>query len=89
MTWNEKELEIYDYWQMRSKDEAGVFMEGERKGLIKGLLEAIEGMLEIKYGSDGLALMGSIRSIEDIKRLEELKGLIKGSASVDELNGLI
>ncbi|MBF0337092.1 MAG: Rpn family recombination-promoting nuclease/putative transposase [Nitrospirae bacterium] len=107
MTWNEKELELYDYWQMRSKDEVGVFMqgklegkiegerkgliEGERKGLIdgerKGLIKGIEGMLEIKYGSDGLALMDSIRGIEDIKKLEDFKGRIKGSASVEELRG--
>ncbi|KJU84941.1 transposase [Candidatus Magnetobacterium bavaricum] len=102
MTWNEKELEIYDYWQMRSKDEVGVFMDGERKGLIegerRGLIEGerkglvkgkIEGMLEIKYGYEGLALMDSIRGIEDIKRLEELKGLIKGAASIEELRGFL
>ncbi|MBV6343014.1 PD-(D/E)XK nuclease family transposase, partial [Candidatus Magnetobacterium casense] len=101
MTWNEKELEIYDYWQMRAKDEVGVFMEGERRGLAKGiakgliegerkgLVKGIEGMLEIKYAEQGLAIMDRIRGIEDIKRLEELKGLIKEAASVDELSGLI
>ncbi len=87
MTWNDKELEIYDYWQMRSRDEVGAFMEGERIGLIKGLIKRIEGMLEIKYGSDGLALMDNIRDIEDIKKLEDFKGRIKGSASVEELRG--
>ncbi|KJU82416.1 hypothetical protein MBAV_005390 [Candidatus Magnetobacterium bavaricum] len=101
MLWDEKEREVYDYWQMRSYDELGAFMEGEHKGLIEGerkglikgkiegLLEGIEGMLEIKYASDGLALMDSIRGIEEIKRLEELKGLIKGAASIEELRGFL
>ncbi|MBF0344278.1 MAG: hypothetical protein HQL06_08610 [Nitrospirae bacterium] len=50
-------------------------LEGERRGLLEG----IEGMLEIKYADEGLRLMGSVR------RLEGLKDLIKKSASVEEL----
>ncbi|MBF0344158.1 MAG: Rpn family recombination-promoting nuclease/putative transposase [Nitrospirae bacterium] len=85
MQWNKEELDIYDYWLMRLQDERGAreyaFEEGERKGLLKG----IEGMLEIKYGDNGLELMGNVRNIGSIDELEEFKEQIKKSTSIDDL----
>ncbi|MBF0345873.1 MAG: hypothetical protein HQL06_16795 [Nitrospirae bacterium] len=59
ITWSEKELEIYEYWQIRFQDERGAIeyaaenalikgqIEGERKGIIKGRVEGkLEGLLE-------------------------------------------
>ncbi|MBF0537300.1 MAG: hypothetical protein HQL03_03500 [Nitrospirae bacterium] len=56
-------------------------LEGQRKGLIEG----IEGMLEIKYADDGLKLMVLVRKIKAVERLEGFKKLIKESATVEEL----
>ncbi|MBF0342974.1 MAG: Rpn family recombination-promoting nuclease/putative transposase [Nitrospirae bacterium] len=97
MQWNKEELDIYDYWLMRLQDERGAreyaFEEGERKGKLEGLIEGklegliegIEGMLEIKYGDKGRELMGSVRNLGGIEKLEEFKELIKKSSSVDDL----
>ncbi|MBF0592406.1 MAG: Rpn family recombination-promoting nuclease/putative transposase [Nitrospirae bacterium] len=57
-------------------------IEGERKGLIKG----IEGMLEIKYGDEGVALMDSVRTLESVEKIEAFNQLLKKSASVDDLS---
>ncbi|WP_420266955.1 hypothetical protein [Candidatus Magnetominusculus dajiuhuensis] len=53
----------------------------------EGLLEGIEGMLELKYASAGLELMNMVRAIGSIDKLEEFKNLIKKAGSVDELMG--
>ncbi|MBF0338472.1 MAG: Rpn family recombination-promoting nuclease/putative transposase [Nitrospirae bacterium] len=70
-------------------------LEGERKGKLegllegerKGLLEGIEMVLEMKYGDRGTALMGRVRGLGTIEALERFKGLLKTSASVEELEG--
>ncbi|MBF0606526.1 MAG: Rpn family recombination-promoting nuclease/putative transposase [Candidatus Magnetobacterium sp. LHC-1] len=92
MLWSKDELEIYDYWQIRLQDERGAieysFIEGQRKGKIEGLLEGIEMVLEVKYGDRGTALMGRVRGLGTIEALERFKGLLKASASVEELERL-
>ncbi|WP_052566834.1 Rpn family recombination-promoting nuclease/putative transposase [Candidatus Magnetobacterium casense] len=60
-------------------------IEGERKGLIKG----IEMVLDIKYGDKGTALMDNVRRLENIEQLDEFKGLLKKSTSLDELWGYL
>ncbi|KJU84286.1 hypothetical protein MBAV_003518 [Candidatus Magnetobacterium bavaricum] len=60
-------------------------LEGERKGLIKG----IEVVLDIKYGDKGTALMDGVRRLETVEELDEFKGLLKKSTSVDELWGYL
>ncbi|KJU84331.1 hypothetical protein MBAV_003471, partial [Candidatus Magnetobacterium bavaricum] len=64
-------------------------LEGERKGLIKGLIEGIEVVLEVKYGDKGTALMDGVRRLETVEDLDEFKGLLKKSTSVDELWGYL
>lgn len=44
-------------------------------------------MLELKYGSAGLKLMGKVRAVDSIDKLEAFKNLIKKAGSLDELNG--
>ncbi|MBF0319104.1 MAG: hypothetical protein HQL01_04785 [Nitrospirae bacterium] len=62
---------------------------GLEKGLIEGklegLLEGIEGMLELKFGSAGVALMDMVRVIDSVDKLEGLKDLIKKADSLDKL----
>ncbi|KJU81421.1 hypothetical protein MBAV_006386, partial [Candidatus Magnetobacterium bavaricum] len=53
----------------------------------KGLLEGIEGMLEIKYGPAGLEIMPSVKKLRAIEEMEGFKDLIKTSKTVDELRG--
>ncbi|MBF0553273.1 MAG: hypothetical protein HQK96_01805 [Nitrospirae bacterium] len=63
--------------------------DGEQRGKREGLLEGIEGMLELKYASAGLELMNMVRAIGSIDKLEEFKNLIKKAGSVDELMGFL
>ncbi|MBF0538741.1 MAG: hypothetical protein HQL03_10875 [Nitrospirae bacterium] len=75
-----------------------VFIKGELKGRQEGRLEGemkgIEGMLEIKYGPEGLELMDMVRAIDKVNKsnslltvagLDEFITLIKKSTSVAEL----
>ncbi|MBF0458901.1 MAG: hypothetical protein HQK99_13520 [Nitrospirae bacterium] len=66
-------------------------LEGQQRGLLEGkrqgLLEGIELGLEIKYGSAGLELMGMVRTVDSVDKLEGFKNLIRKAASLDELKG--
>ncbi|MBF0539273.1 MAG: hypothetical protein HQL03_13575, partial [Nitrospirae bacterium] len=59
--------------------------EGLIEGKRDGLLEGIEAILDIKYGSKGLELMDIIRNIDTVEKLSQLKVIIKRSATVDEV----
>ncbi len=92
-TWSKKEIEVYEYWQMRLQDERSAlensFDEGRIEGLAegqrKGLIEGIEVVLEIKYADEATALMDSVRTLERVKHLQAFKTLLRKSTSVDEL----
>ncbi len=100
-TWSKKEFEVYEYWQMRLQDERGALeyavenalirgqIEGRLEGIIEGqrtgLIEGIEGMLEIKYADEATALMDRVRTLEGIEQLQAFKTLLRKSASVDDL----
>ncbi|WP_420263798.1 hypothetical protein [Candidatus Magnetominusculus dajiuhuensis] len=58
-------------------------LEGQRKGLLEG----VEGMLELKYGCAAVALMDMLRVVDSIDKLVEFKNLIKKTDSLDELKG--
>ncbi|WP_156033232.1 hypothetical protein [Candidatus Magnetobacterium casense] len=60
-------------------------LEGRQEGRLEGALKGIEGMLEIKYGPEGLELMEMVRGIDKIDRLDEFREHIKQSASVAQL----
>ncbi|MEO5359504.1 MAG: hypothetical protein H7843_03540 [Nitrospirota bacterium] len=63
------------------------FKQGLAEGQRKGLLEAIELGLELKYGAFGLELMNMASAVDSIDKLEALKNLIKKASSLDELRG--
>ncbi|MES0336860.1 MAG: hypothetical protein SFH39_10990 [Candidatus Magnetobacterium sp. LHC-1] len=65
----------------------GLF-EGERKGKYDGLIEGIEGMLDIKYGDVGLEILPSVKKM-NIEKMEMFKGMIKRSKTIDELKGFL
>ncbi|MBF0343237.1 MAG: hypothetical protein HQL06_03315 [Nitrospirae bacterium] len=65
--------------------ESEIFLDGMREGLIDG----IEMVLEIKYGSNGLELMDMVRNIEAFEKLNQLKVAIKRSDTVEELRTIL
>ncbi|MBF0338967.1 MAG: hypothetical protein HQL05_14195 [Nitrospirae bacterium] len=60
-------------------------LKGRQEGILEGELKGIEGMLEIKYGPEGLELMDMLRGIDKVDRLDEFRALIKRSTSVAQL----
>ena len=59
---------------------------GEQRGERKGI---IEGMLEIKFGSAGVALMDMVGVVDSADKLEALKNLIRKADSLEELKGFL
>jgi len=57
----------------------------ERRAIRKGLEEAIELGLDLKFGKEGLNLMSEIQEITDIKILKAIRSGIKPAKSLDEL----
>ena len=58
---------------------------GIEKGVLQGLLEAIELGLELKFGADALSLMEEIYHIDNIEQLRAVKDGIKTVNSIEEL----
>ncbi|KJR43348.1 hypothetical protein MCHI_000750 [Candidatus Magnetoovum chiemensis] len=61
------------------------YRQGREKGLKEGLLQGIEALLEVKYGTDGIMLIDKIRTLNTIDDLEGLKNLIRTSASIEQI----
>ena len=59
--------------------------QGLESSVRQGLLEGIEGMLEVKFGITGLQLMDRIKESKNIKQLEESKNYIKIAKTLEEL----
>ncbi|MBV6341714.1 hypothetical protein [Candidatus Magnetobacterium casense] len=66
-----------------------VFMKGNLEGELKGELKGIEGMLDIKYGYEGLGLMDMVRTIGTIDKLDAFSKLIRKSTSIAELRAYL
>jgi predicted transposase YdaD len=56
-----------------------------QQGWREGILEGIELVLDIKFGSDGLRLWPEIRQIEDAKRLRAVQRALKTARTPEEL----
>ncbi|KJR41525.1 hypothetical protein MCHI_002575 [Candidatus Magnetoovum chiemensis] len=63
--------------------------EGIEKGIEKGLIEGIELALMIKFGNENLDIMGKIRTITDINKLEQIKGFILKAKTIAELESML
>ena len=82
-----------EFWQEYSSFEESKQMQyvtsveriGIEKGVLQGLLEAIELGLELKFDSDALSLMEEISQIDDIEQLRAIKDGIKMVNSIEEL----
>jgi hypothetical protein len=62
---------------------------GFDKGLQKGLVEGIQVSLELKFGTEGLALMPFIREQQDLALLQKVLAAIKPARSLDEVRRVI
>jgi hypothetical protein len=58
-----------------------ILKEGRKEGLLQGL----EGMLDVKFGAEGLALMPMLRTQTDLAVLEKVLQSIKTATAVEEL----
>lgn len=64
-------------------------LEGKIEGKIEGLKEAIEIGLELKYGVEGLKLLGRVNNISLIEKLEAIKEAVKISKNMEEIEKLL
>ncbi|MGA1865117.1 MAG: Rpn family recombination-promoting nuclease/putative transposase [bacterium] len=63
--------------------------QGIQQGIRQGIIEAIQLGLELKFGTNGLALFADISKIDDTARLRSIKEAIIIAKEVDEIKGLI
>lgn len=63
--------------------------EGLKEGRKEGLYDSILFGLELKFGTDGLALMEKVRKIESFEKLEIIKEAIKIASKIEEVEKLI
>ncbi|MBF0565665.1 MAG: hypothetical protein HQK89_10515 [Nitrospirae bacterium] len=74
-----------------SKDE--LYLEGKHEGLIEGkregLIEGIEVVLCVQYREEGSVLMESIKKLDDIGKLEQLKETIRNEKNIETIKEFI
>ena len=63
--------------------------EGRKEGLKEGLYNTLSLVLDMKFGTDGIALMEKVRKIDSIERLETIIKTIKTAKKIDEIKKLI
>jgi predicted transposase/invertase (TIGR01784 family) len=68
-------------------------LEGEQIGIQKGeqigLLEAIEGLLEVRFGNEGLQFMSQVRLLSDVPPLRQLQQTLRKNPSIEEFRQLL
>ncbi len=82
-----------DFWQEICQYEEEKKMQyvttGERIGFRRGMLEAIELGLSLKFGDDVLDIMSEMQKIKDVERLRKIKDAIKTAKDFSEMKGVI
>jgi len=63
--------------------------EGLREGIQKGLLDAIELGLSIKFNKLDTKLFSKIKKIKDINKLKQIKNTIKACSDIKEIKDLL
>jgi hypothetical protein len=62
---------------------------GHEKGIKEGLLEGIEAMLEIKFGSAGLEMLPELKGVEDVALLRQVVASLKQGGGVEDVRRLL
>jgi predicted transposase/invertase (TIGR01784 family) len=62
---------------------------GIQKGEQIGLLEAIEGLLEVRFGEEGLQFMSQVRLLSDLAPLRQLQQTLRKHSSIEEFRQLL
>ena len=62
---------------------------GEERGETRVLIEAIEDIIDIKFGEKGIFLMNRIKGIQQIEKLRTIKAFIKKSPSIEEIIAML
>ncbi|QTA91324.1 Uncharacterized protein dnm_073880 [Desulfonema magnum] len=65
------------------------YEQGIQIGIREGLLDTIEFGLSLRFGDDVLKFMPKIHDINDIKRLRNIKDVIKKARDFSEVKGMI
>ncbi len=94
---SKQELDAFEAASIVLQDEKGALeaalnkgrSQGKIEGKIEGLKEAIKLGLELKYGVEGLKLLERINNITSVEKLEALKGTVKISKSMEEIEKLL
>ncbi|MBF0592935.1 MAG: Rpn family recombination-promoting nuclease/putative transposase [Nitrospirae bacterium] len=89
ITWSKKELEVYEYWQIRLQDERGALensfdegkLEGKREGRIEG---RIEGLIE----GERKGLIKGIEGMLEIKYADKGLELMDGVRALESVEKL-
>ncbi len=55
----------------------------------KGLQEAIQMGLEIKFGDKGLALIPRIKAIDSLEKLEEIKSVVRTAETLHQVESVL
>ncbi len=63
--------------------------QGIQQGIQQGLLEAIEALLSVRFGDNGLAMMPLIRHIQDCERLRAIKNAVMTIKDISEIKAVI
>src|SRR5437868_4175971 len=76
------------------RDVRGGIRQGERhrtgrKGLLAGRLEALESLLQVKFGAEGETLLPAFRSISDPEFLRVVVQSVKQATTLDEVRKLL
>jgi hypothetical protein len=63
--------------------------EGLQEGLLQGLYDGIEALLEVKLGTEGLALLPQIRALTDPALLRSILTACKTAAGIEDIRRLL
>ncbi len=63
--------------------------EGQKEGKREGLLKGIELVLDMKFGSDGMAQMVEVQKITDLQQLDKIIRDIRQVKTLEEFRALL
>lgn len=63
--------------------------EGREEGRVEGVREGIRLALELKFGDAGLALIPRLERIDSIRKLMEIKEILRKAETVDQIQSLL